>query len=39
MKGTGDGFLWDKNNNGIIDDNTEMMSDSMSMATKVPKWL
>ena len=26
--GSGDGFLvWDKNNNGIIDDNTEMMSE------------
>ena len=28
IKGTGDGFLvWDHNNNGIIDDNTEMMSE------------
>ena len=28
MKGTGDGFLvWDHNGNGIIDDNTEMMSE------------
>ena len=28
MKGTGDGLLvWDKNGNGIIDDNTEMMSE------------
>ena len=27
-KGSGDGFLvWDKNGNGIIDDNTEMMSE------------
>ena len=26
--GSGDGFLvWDKNGNGIIDDNTEMMSE------------
>ena len=32
--GSGDGFLvWDKNGNGIIDDNTEMMSRSMSLAT------
>ena len=30
--GSGDGFLvWDKNGNGIIDDNTEMMSESMNM--------
>ena len=28
IQGTGDGFLvWDHNNNGIIDDNTEMMSE------------
>ena len=28
IKGTGDGFLvWDHNGNGIIDDNTEMMSE------------
>ena len=25
--GSGDGFVWDKNGNGIIDDNTEMMSE------------
>ena len=26
--GSGDGFLvWDKNGNGMIDDNTEMMSE------------
>ena len=28
MKGTGDGLLvWDKNGDGIINDNTEMMSE------------
>ena len=36
--GSGDGFLvWDKNGNGIIDDNTEMMSELMNTETKYSK--
>ena len=34
--GSGDGFLvWDKNGNGIIDDNTEMMSEFDANGNKV----
>jgi len=36
IKGTGDGFLvWDHNGNGIIDDNTEMMSEFDAQGNKV----
>ena len=36
--GSGDGFLvWDKNGNGIIDDNTEMMSEFDEFGNKVFK--
>ena len=34
---SGDGFLFDKNGNGMIDDNTEMMSESMNTETKSSK--
>ena len=35
MAGKGDGFLvWDINGNGIIDDNTEMMSELIKMVTQ-----
>ena len=39
--GSGDGFLvWDKNGNGIIDDNTEMMSEFDEHGNKlIPKWI